>query len=119
MAITLSKVKRYCRIDITEDDPLLGGLIASAAQLIKEQSGKNTYIGNGSIEPVAIEDTELFQTCICHLVEHWYDRRGAVDAQQQHHIPYAADDLIAHFKYSCEYTYVAPAVNEVTNNDSG
>ena len=119
MAITLEKVKRYCRVDITEDDSLLSGLMAAASELIKEQSGKNKYIGNGSSVPVDIDDTELFQTCVCQLVEHWYDRRGAVDGQQQHHIPYAADSLIAHFKYSCEYAYVAQTENEVENNDSG
>lgn len=119
MAIALTKVKQYCRIDVTEDDSLLNGLIQSAVQLIKEQSGKNTYIGNGGSEPVAIEETELFQTCVCQLVEHWYDRRGAVDGQQQHHIPYAADSLIAHFRYGGEYTYVAPISTEVENNDSG
>lgn len=119
MAITLEKVKRYCRVDITEDDSLLSGLMAAASEFIKEQSGKNKYIGNGSSVPVDIDDTELFQTCVCQLVEHWYDQRGAVDGQQQHHIPYAADSLIAHFKYSCEYTYVAQTENEVENNDSG
>ena len=119
LAITLEKVKRYCRVDITEDDSLLSSLMAAASLLIKEQSGKNKYIGNGSSVPVDIDDTELFQTCVCQLVEHWYDRRGAVDGQQQHHIPYAADSLIAHFKYSCEYAYIAPAVNEVVNNDPG
>lgn len=116
--ITLEKVKQYCRIDITEDDQLLTGLMNAARDLVKQQSGKNTYIGNGDIEPLAIEETDLFQTCVCQMVEHWYDRRGAVDGQQQYHIPYAADSLIAHFKYSCEYTYVA-AANEVENNDLG
>ena len=113
LAITLTKIKQYCRIDVTDDDPLLIGLIRSATQYIKEQSGKKTYVGNGNSEPVDIEETELFQTCVCQLVEHWYDRRGAVDGQQLHHTPFAVDSLIAHFKYSCEY-----AAEEV-NNDSG
>ena len=105
MAITLEKVKRYCRVDITEDDSLLSSLMAAASEFIKEQSGKNTYIGDGSGEPVAIEETELFQTCVCQLVEHWYDRRGAADGAQLYHIPFSTDMLIAHFKYSCEYTH--------------
>lgn len=120
--VTLAQVKNYCRIDITEDDTLLNGFITAATKLIKEQSGKNYFVGDGSGEPVAIENTEVFQTCVYQLVEHWYDRRGAVDGQQQHHIPYAVDSLIAHFKYSCEYAYitpVAPAANEDENDDSG
>ncbi len=105
----LAKVKQYCRIDTTEDDQMLQGLIAAAINLIKEQSGKNAYVGDGSSDPAAIEDTELFQICVCQLVEHWYDRRGAVDGQQQNHIPFATDMLIAHFKYSCEYALLSPA----------
>ncbi|MBR0294133.1 MAG: phage gp6-like head-tail connector protein [Acidaminococcaceae bacterium] len=105
----LAKVKQYCRIDTTEDDQMLQGLIAAAIRLIKEQSGKNAYVGDGSSAPAAIEDTDLFQICICQLVEHWYDVRGAVESQQQNHIPFATDMLIAHFKYSCEYTLVSPA----------
>lgn len=103
--ITLDKVKLYCRIDTTDDDQMLQGLITAASHLIKEQSGKKTYIGDGSSEPVAIDETELFQTCVCQLVEHWYDRRGAADGAQLYPIPYTADTLIAHFKYSCEYTH--------------
>ncbi len=103
--VSLEKVKAYSRIDTTDDDQMLQGLITSAEHLIKEQSGKNTYIGDGSGDPVAIEETELFQTCVCQLVEHWYDRRGAADGAQLYHIPFSTDMLIAHFKYSCEYTH--------------
>ncbi len=105
MAITLTKVKLYCLIDADDDNELLTGLIHAASDLIKQQSGKNTYIGDGSGKPVAIEETELFQTCVCQLVEHWYDRRGAADGAQLYHIPFSTDMLIAHFKYSCEYTH--------------
>ena len=105
----LDKVKQYCRIDTTEDDTLLQGLLSAAVKLVKEQSGKNAYIGDGSITPAAIEDADLFQTCVCQLVEHWYDVRGAVDSQAQNHIPFATDMLIAHFKYSCEYALLNPA----------
>ena len=119
LAVTLDKVKQYCHIDITEDNQQLSSMMTAAGKLIKEQSGKNKYIGDGSGVPVDIEETELFQICVCQLVEHWYDRRGAVDGQQLHHIPYAVDSLIAHFKYSCEYTYVVPDANEVENNGTG
>ncbi|MBQ9697023.1 MAG: phage gp6-like head-tail connector protein [Acidaminococcaceae bacterium] len=112
--ITLEKVKLYCRIDTTDDDQMLQGLITAATALIKEQSGKKTYIGDGSGEPVAIDETELFQTCVCQLVEHWYDWRGAADGTQMHHIPYTADMLIAHLKYSCEY-----AADGAKKNDPG
>ena len=105
----LAKVKLYCRIDTTDDDNLLQGLVSAAVKLIKEQSGKNAYIGDGSITPIAIDDTDLCQTCVCQLVEHWYDVRGAVDSQAQNHIPFATDMLIAHFKYSCEYALLDPA----------
>ena len=105
----LAKVKQYCHIDTTDDDALLQGLVSAAVKLVKEQSGKNAYIGDGSIEPAAIDDTDLFQTCVCQLVEHWYDVRGAVDSQAQNHIPFATDMLIAHFKYSCEYALLDPA----------
>ena len=105
----LDKVKQYCRIDTTEDDTLLQGLLSAAVKLVKEQSGKNAYIGDGSITPAAIEDADLFQTCVCQLVEHWYDVRGSVDSQAQNHIPFATDMLIAHFRSSCEYALLSPA----------
>ncbi len=100
---SLAKVKLYCKIDVADDDALVTSLITAAESLIREQSGKNAYIGDGSDSPVNIGDTELFQTCVCQLVEHWYDRRGAVDIGQLNDIPFAVDMLIAHFKYSCEY----------------
>ncbi len=105
---SLAKVKLYCRIDVTEDDALLTSFITAAERLIREQSGKNAYIGDGSITPVNIADTDLFQTCVCQLVEHWYDRRGAADNGQLNDIPFATDMLIAHFKYSCEYDLLNP-----------
>lgn len=106
--ITLAKVKLYCRIDVQDDDTLLNSLMAAAEALIKQQSGKNAYIGDGSITPVNIRDTDLFETCVCQLVEHWYDRRGAADTVQFNDIPFATDMLIAHFKYSCEYAMLDP-----------
>ena len=117
--ITLAKVKLYCRIDADNDDQLLEGLITSAVDLIKQQSGKNTYIGDGKGEPVAIEEIQLFQTCVCQLVEHWYDRRGAADNVQHYHLPFTVDTLIAHFKYSCEYTYRSQAEQEEQNGVAG
>ena len=117
--IKLAKVKLYCRIDADNDDQLLEGLVKAASDLIKQQSGKNTYIGDGSGGPVAIEDTDLFQTCVCQLVEHWYDRRGAADGVQQYHIPFTTDMLIAHFKYSCEYEYRPRTDQGGQNNGAG
>jgi len=104
MPLTHDEVKLYCKIDGTEDDMLLEDLLEAAEALLLEQCGKTTFVGNDGTDSTPIEETKLFQTAEKQLISHWYDSRSAVTSGGLKDVPFSVDMLIAHFKYSKEYT---------------
>lgn len=71
--ITLEEVKEYARIDIDEDDQLLGTLIVSAEEYLKNATGKEypETDENGSKINYGLEKIYLQL-----LVAHWYEQRS-------------------------------------------
>ncbi len=98
----LNDVKLYCRIDSDDEDDLLNEMIAAAKNQIFGQCGKTSYV-NGEVEPIRLEDTELFKLAVKMLVAHWYDNRGAVSVGEMKNIPYAVDSIIAEFRLNGAY----------------
>ena len=104
MALTTNEVKLYCHVDSTEEDNLVESLMEAAEALLLEQTGKTTYIGNDGTGTTKIQETKLFQVAEKQLVSHWFDNRSAAARSTLSDIPFAVDMLIAHFKYSKEYS---------------
>ena len=85
MTISLAEVKNYLRISHNVDDTFLTGLISTAKDFIKEQTGVS-YNDNDDVYKIAVLQT----------VAHFYDKRESVSDKTSVTVPYTMDCLIKH-----------------------
>lgn len=75
MVITLEEVKAYARIDIDDDDRLLGTLIAAAEEYLRNATGKEYPETDADGNRMNYELEKIFLQM---LIAHWYERRNPV-----------------------------------------
>ncbi len=77
MIITLKEVKEYARIDIDEDDQLLGTLITAAEEYLKNATGKEYPETDADGNRINYELEKIYLQL---LIAHWYEQRSIVGA---------------------------------------
>jgi uncharacterized phage protein (predicted DNA packaging) len=82
----LDEVKAYLRIDGTEDDILLGSLIAAAESYIKNATGIDVD-----------ESNDLHKLAVSLLVVHWYENRQTVGNLNK--IAFSLDSILMQIEY--------------------
>jgi uncharacterized phage protein (predicted DNA packaging) len=85
MAVELSDIKNYLRIDHDVDDTFLTSLIETAKAFVEEKTGVK-YIAGDNVYELAIK-------CV---VAHFYDKRESVTDKEKEIVPYTMDCLLAH-----------------------
>ncbi|MDD3420623.1 MAG: head-tail connector protein [Candidatus Gastranaerophilales bacterium] len=78
LSLELTSVKDYLRIDNDDEDVLIGGLISTVKQLIKEQTG---------VEYSASDET--YNMCGLIYVSHLYENRAAVADKSISEVPFS------------------------------
>lgn len=91
--VTLEDMKKYLRVDGSDEDDLITSLIESAEQYIINTTGKTN---NGSA---------LYLLCEKIFVAHWYENRGIVGEEIE--LPQAGQALLTHIKLSDAYPEAA------------
>ena len=87
MTLQVSDIKAYLRITHDVDNTFLEGLMQTAKDFIKEQTG------------VAFQDGDkVYEQCVLFMVAHLYDNRAGVTDKSIYEIPYTLDALIRHIK---------------------
>jgi len=87
MTLQVSDIKAYLRITHNVDDTFLTGLMETAKDFIKEQTG--VVFQNGD---------KVYEQCVLFLVAHLYDNRSSVSEKATNEIPYTLDALMRHIK---------------------
>lgn len=82
--IFIEEIKLYLRIDHTEEDGLLEGLLSSAIEYLKNA---------GCI----VTEGDLYNLAIKILVSHWYENREVVGKADS--LSYSLDSIITQLKY--------------------
>lgn len=98
MALTLSQVKVYLRVDYNTEDSLITNLMQAATDQVKQTTGKTTY------NDATIEENELFQTVVEMIVAHWYENRGMVSPAAVNNLPLSVESIIKHISLCGEFT---------------
>lgn len=89
MILSLQEAKEFLRVDNTEEDVLIQGLITSAEEYIKNATGK-----------VFDSTNELAKLACKLLIAHWYENRAIVgDAKK---IEFSLDVILTQLKYCYE-----------------
>lgn len=86
--VDLEKVKAYARVDGTDEDEQIIGMI-KAAEL---------YLENAGAQP---QDNELYILAVSMLVLHWYDNRNPVGVVSRE-LDYSLKAITAQLKYCDE-----------------
>ncbi len=84
--LLLEELKLYLRIDHTDEDGLLNGLLSSATGYLKNAG-------------CVVTEGELYDLAIKILVSHWYENREVVGKADK--LAYSLDSIITQLKY-CE-----------------
>jgi uncharacterized phage protein (predicted DNA packaging) len=92
--MTLDDVKKYIRVDSSDDDALIQSQIVAATKYIERTTGKECK-----------QDDEVWDSAIRMLVCHWYENRGAeITGTISTKISHTLDALINHISMCSDYT---------------
>lgn len=99
--MTVDDLKIYLRVDGTDDDDLISGLIAAATSYIQRTTGK-TKVVISAVE-ADISTDELYNICLKMMIAHWYENRGVEIAGNLTKISHSVDALVAHISLCGDY----------------
>ena len=85
--IHLGEAKNYLRVDLTEDDELISGLLDSAIQLVsdvarlttEEQSAVFNTVPEESDEPELVKKRTLIKTAVLYTLAYFYEHRESAN----------------------------------------
>lgn len=101
----VEEVKTYLRVDGSDRNAEITGMMAAAAGYIYGQTGKTKRVTTVAALPVEtdISDDELYQLCVKILCAHWYENRGIGIIGKYSTISISADALINHIAMCSDY----------------
>lgn len=91
--VTLEQFKTYARVDHTDDDSLIIGIVAAAQTAVCDMTGKQP----------PTESDELYDIAVLQLAAHFYENRTPVSETSANEVPFTLQMLLSHIALSARY----------------